>query len=110
MDTAVLKHAIESGKYDDDLDALHALIGDRLTTVRRSRTLADYKIGDRVKLNDYCGTQYIRGMTATVVGLARTKMTIKLDHPIGRFSHVTPDGRVEGSEVKVPPSIVDLVR
>lgn len=100
---------LNDGMYDDDLEALKQAIKDRQTSTRESRSVADYKMGQRVVFNDYCGTKYMRGQTGVVVDRARTKLLIKLDRPVGRFSKTNATGVVEGAEVKAPPSILDLV-
>lgn len=100
---------ISSGALDGDLEKIRKMIDDRLTSVRNARTSSEFSIGDRVKINDYCGTKYIRGQYATVVSKARTKITILLDNPIGRFSEIGPGGVVVGAHVKVPPAILDRV-
>lgn len=100
---------LNDGMYDDDLEALKQAIKDRQTTTRESRSIADYKMGQRVVFNDYCGTKYMRGQTGVVVNRYRTKLLVKLDRPVGRFSTTDASGIVEGAEVKAPPSILDLV-
>lgn len=109
MTAETLAVAIDTGVYDSDLAMLRRKIDDRLTAARRERTINDFNIGDKVVFNDYTGTKYMRGQTAVVVSKARTKLTVQLDKPIGRFSHVGHDGMVSGVDVKVPPSIIDRV-
>ena len=66
-------------------------------------------IGDKVKVNSYCGTQYLRGSTATVIGMRQKKLLIKLDAPVGRFVRTMADGTRESSDIVVPPSILDKI-
>lgn len=100
---------IDSGTFDDSLPLLAAKINDRTTAVRKTRTVDDFHIGDLVRINDYCGTPHLRGATAVVIGRARTKLTITLDKPVGRFVQVV-DGISRSVDIKVPPSIVDVIR
>lgn len=101
---------IKSGSYDSDLVAIKDAIAERLVAVRRTKTIKDFKIGDKVKFNDFCGTKYMQGESATVVGLGRSKLTVFLDRPVGRFYKTGSSGIAEPTEVSVPPSIVDLVK
>lgn len=99
---------IASGALDERLSEIIKAAEDRLVATRRSRTVAEYNIGDEVVVNDFCGTKYLRGHRAIVVGKNRTKLVIKLKHPTGRFARVV-DGNLESAEVRVPASIIDHV-
>lgn len=101
---------IPLGHFDESLEDLEAAIKLRLTEVRSSRTNKSYGIGDRVVINNYCGTKYLHGKTAVVVGKNRTKVTIRLEHPVGRFVRYNKDGSTTSVDINVPPSIVDLVK
>ena len=100
--------AIDAGHVDDNLLLIKKQIETRLQTLRKTRTIDDYKIGSNVVFNDFCGTAYLRGHTAVVTGRARTKLTVMLDNPVGRFA-TYENGAVKSVTIKVPPSIVDLV-
>jgi hypothetical protein len=100
---------IESGLWDESLSGLNKAIADRLTVSRRSRTAADFNIGDKIRLNELCGTQYIRGETGYVVSKRRTKVVIKLDRPVGRFVRVAADGTAESSDITVPVALLDKI-
>lgn len=97
---------IASGVYDAQLDAMESAMKMRLTQVRRQRTSKDYSIGDKVVFNNYCGTKYLWGMSATVVGKKTTKVVVKLDTAVGRFSRYV-DGQSVSSNITVPVSIID---
>lgn len=101
--------AINVGTFDADLDGLMRAIQARMTTLRKSRTVDDYELGCTVVFNDYCGTKYMRGHRATVVSRGRTKLTVVLERPVGRFVRLE-NGVARSVEIKVPPSIVDVVR
>ena len=101
---------IKSGSYDNDLVAIKDAVAERLAAVRKTKTIKDFKIGDKVKFNDFCGTKYMQGELATVVRLGRTKLTVFLDRPVGKFYRTNSSGIAEPSEVNVPPSIIDLVK
>lgn len=108
-DIDILKAEIAAGVHDNDLAVICKAAGDRLIVTRTERKITDFCIGDRVKLNDLCGTQYLRNCTGYIVSKRRTKVIIKLDTPIGRFVRVTSDGVRESSEITVPVSILDKI-
>lgn len=108
MDTDTLTLQIERGLLDNELAAIEAALTARLTVTRSTRKATDFCVGDKVKINSYCGTQYIRNATASVIGKSRTKIVIKLDRPVGRFIR-TVNGVVESSDISVPPSILDKI-
>jgi ribosomal protein L21E len=103
----VARH-IAAGVFDEQLAEIEKAVQERLMTVRRSRTAAEFGIGDEVRFNSYCGTKYLQGHTGVVVSKSKTKLVVKLSSPVGRFSTKVGDDW-QGSEVRVPPSIVDLV-
>ena len=96
-DYLTIREALIAGFYDDRLKDLSAAINERMS-IRRS--FVEFSVGDRVVLNDSCGTKYLRGHTATVVETLRKNVKITLDVPTGRFS--TP-----GMKIRVPTSIID---
>ncbi len=98
---------INSGAVDKDLGAIGTAVRDRLTVVRSTIKNTDFGLGDKVRFNDGCGTRYLIGQTATVVGRKKIKLVVKLDKPVGRFTRVMPNGTVESASVTVPLSIVD---
>jgi hypothetical protein len=100
---------IARGVFDKELAQMEEAIAQRLTIVRKSTKMTDFGIGDKVKVNSYCGTQYLRGSTATVVGIRQKKLLIKLDTPVGRFVRTMADGTRESSDIVVPPSILDKI-
>ena len=107
-DMDILLAEITAGVRDEDLTRIHTAIEARLAVVRHARTSADFMIGDKVRLNDRCGTRYLIGETAQVVAKRRTKVVIKLDKPMGRFVQVK-DGTPESSMITVPVSIIDKI-
>lgn len=106
--TARFIRALNAGAYDDRLDEITEAIKKHQTELRRSRTNKEFGIGDIVKFNDYCGTKYMHGQLATVVGMKKTKLVVKMKHPTGRFARYV-NGTWESSDIVVPPSIIDLV-
>lgn len=101
-------HDINSGVYDSNLHAISSALNARLTLVRGSRSTSDFGIGDRVKFNSMCGTKYLIGADAQIVGKRRTKVVVKLDKPMGRFVRHTAAGPVS-AEITVPTSIIDRI-
>jgi hypothetical protein len=116
--------AIVTGRFDDHLRAIVRAANDRIVlidpgtlptppvTPRPSRigalTIDDLGLGVEVRFNNHCGTKYLVGATARVVGLKRTKVVVKLDKPKGRFVRHTPDGPVS-ADITVPPAILELI-
>lgn len=68
-----------------------------------------FSIGDKVRFNHHCGTEYLQSKTAVVTDVGTTRITIKLDQPVGRFVQVS-NGISQAVEVDVPPTIVDRVK
>jgi len=97
---------IATGALDKTLAEIERAIDARASSLRTVRTANDFDIGSTVRFNSHCGTAYLRGRTAVVVGKARTKLTVVLDSPVGRFVKVV-DGISTSVDIKVPPSIID---
>jgi hypothetical protein len=95
---------------DSDLGKIKNAVDSRSPKARASLTINDYDIGARVRFNESTGTRYMVGQYATISGKNRTKVTVRLETPMGRFARVNPGtGKVESSNVTVPISIIDLV-
>lgn len=104
-----LVDAVEKGTFDDKLDLLEKAVMDRKSKIRSSITISDFIVGNRVKVNERCGTRYLRGETGVVVGIRRTKLVIQFDTPTGRFARKNSDGTIYSSDVVVPVEIVDKI-
>jgi hypothetical protein len=68
-----------------------------------------FEVGDRVKFNSHCGTEYLRDRSAVVTEVGQARITVAFEEPIGRFVRVE-NGLAKPVEVEVPPTIVDLVK
>lgn len=101
---------INDGSFDESLEKIKEAVTQRQMLLRKTRGPLEFALGDRVRFNDYCGTKYLQGMTAEVIRIDRTKLVVTLDKPMGRFIRRDSAGNVKSAEVKVPPSIVDLVK
>jgi len=102
--------AIISGSMDSDLGKIKDAVDSRSIKARAALTINDYDIGARVRFNESTGTRYMVGQYATISGKNRTKVTVRLETPMGRFARINPTtGKVESSNVTVPISIIDLV-
>lgn len=99
---------IEYGALDSELADIARAVKSRQEALRSTRTVMDFPLGASVMINDYCGTQYLRGEKATVTGRKRTKLVIQLDRPSGRFVKLV-DGVAHSVDITVPTAIVDLV-
>lgn len=106
MDIKTLLEQIDSGALDSNLGEISTKVQHRLDSIRGSLTTTDFGIGDKVRFNNSCGTRYLIGHTATVVGRKKVKLVVKLDAPTGRFVRMTPSGP-ESAQITVPISIVD---
>jgi ribosomal protein L21E len=102
-------NAIKSGAMDSFLADFENAINERRASRRTTTTISDFAVGDRVRVNTYASPQYIHGETGTVVNMHRTKLTMRFDRPVGRFSRVDEKGISHAVEVKVPATIIDKV-
>lgn len=109
MDAEEVLKAIESGRLDGDLFNIDNAVVERREKIRVTAKVDDYLIGDRVRVNTKASPAYIHGELGTIVGKARTKLLMRFDRPVGRFSSVDENGISHGVEVKVPLSIIDKV-
>lgn len=98
---------ISDGSLDSQLDLIGKAIEMRRKEIRVGTTIEDFTVGDRVVVNERCGTKYLIGEHATVIGIRRTKLTIQFDTPKGRFVRKNSDGTTYSSDVVVPLEIVD---
>jgi hypothetical protein len=99
--------AVERGDLDAKLDMLESAVLERKSKIRSAVTISDFIVGNRVKINERCGTRYLRGETGVVVGIRRTKLVVHFDNPTGRFARKHADGTIYSSDVVVPIEIVD---
>ena len=102
-------NAVSRGELDKQLVPLKKLIEERLSIVRADADIKDFVVGDRVVLNDKCGTRYLIGEEGTVVGIRRSKISITFDKPKGRFSRINSKGETYSANVVVPVGIVDKI-
>lgn len=100
---------IATGVFDSTLDTLADAVKKRQHSVRVERSSSDFGVGDTVKFNDLTGTKYLHGHHAVVTEIRNKKLKVRLKHPVGKYSTFV-DGEWQGSEVIVPPAIIDLVR
>jgi hypothetical protein len=106
MDIKTVLEQINSGALDTNLGEISTAVQRRIDTIRPALSTSDFGIGDKVRFNNSCGTRYLIGHTATVVGRKKVKIVVKLDAPTGRFVRMTPSGP-ESAQITVPISIVD---
>lgn len=101
---------IAAGVHDEFLADIEKAVAERLIQVRTQRNVKQFGLGDRVKFNSFCGTKYLHGHEAVVVGIKQKKLTVHLVKPVGRFvRYDAVSGAATPVNVDVPPSIVDLV-
>jgi hypothetical protein len=110
LSSATVMAAIGSGEFDTDLAKIQEAVELRLSQTRSSKTIKDFGIGDKVRLNNNCGTRYLVGHTGKIVGMKRTKLVITLDSPVGKFIRVNPATReIESAQITIPTALVDLI-
>lgn len=71
--------------------------------------IEDFGVGDVVRFNNNCGTTYIRGRSATVVGRGRSNIMLKLHRPVGEFVRRDSSGLLKSVRISASPEIVDLI-
>ncbi len=98
---------IDAGELDKHLSEIEKQIVARKGLLKEKVKIEDFCIGDRVIVNERCGTKYVRGETGTVSGIRRTKIVINFDNPKGRFARVGSGGEVLSAEVVIPFELVD---
>lgn len=100
---------VDKGELDTHLQILKDTIDKRLAEIRGNLSATDFMIGDKVRINERCGTKYLVGDYGFVVGIRRSKIAITLESPKGRFVRKSADGTTGSAEVVVPVAIVDKV-
>ena len=84
----LLLDAIAAGELDSHLTAIADAVDARrylLHTVRSATALAEFCIGDVVRINDTVSPQYLHGAYATIVAIDDRTATVQLERPVGRF-------------------------
>jgi hypothetical protein len=92
---------IARGELDSELGVLSAVITQRarlLATAQAVTTLANLRVGDRVRINHHAKPNYLHGQPATVTGWAGQNIAIQLDQPVGRFTT---------GQLRCPPLILE---
>lgn len=86
---------IIKGDFDEYLDNLATAIQQRKSD--KAPKARDFKVGDEVRYIDGVRPLYLAGVTGKIVAIRRTKVTVGLDKPVGRFSGrvVTPTNLIE---------------
>ena len=74
-------NAVSRGELDKQLIPLKKLIDERLSVVRTDTDIKDFVVGDRIILNNSCGTKSLIGDEGTVVAIRRSKISISFDKP-----------------------------
>lgn len=93
----VLKE-IRNGQHDDILEDIQMEVS-RRRKVRGRMQFAQLQVGSRVRFVQNIKPQYLAGMEATVVGRKVTKLVVRLDTPVGRFS----------GDLRVPPALIEPI-
>lgn len=89
---------IMTGKYDNHLSLISQVIGNRRNELaNRMKTML--LPGDRVKLTDTVRPNYLQGAKGTVVRHLNSRILVRLDYQLGRFSQ----------EIRCPISTLEKV-
>jgi hypothetical protein len=91
--------AIHKGSFDDSLEQIAVAVSDRRRALVQIEA-ADIVVGDTVVFNHRARPQYLRGITAEVIGPGRKANTFLVRLNSGSRRYYT------GSEVTAPYSIV----
>jgi len=102
-------NAIDRGDLDKQLVPLKKILMERLVLVSVYPDVKDFVVGDRIVLNETCGTKSLIGEEGTVVGIRRSKITITFDKPKGRFARTNSKGEIYSANAVVPISIVNKI-
>lgn len=100
---------LDSGELDNKLTEIRKLVEARYSMTKQKVKISDFGVGDRISINNRCGTKYLIGETATVVDIRRTKIKVSFDNPKGRFARTDSVGNTYSAEVVVPLEIVDKI-
>ena len=101
--------SIQRGEFDEWLRLLAGKIEQRQDIVGGNKSISDFSIGDKVIVNNLCGTKYVVGEMATVIKKKRTNLIITFDEPKGRFIRKNADGSIRSSETTIAITLVDKI-
>jgi hypothetical protein len=93
-----VRNGILCGQYDNYLSLIKKEIKDREI---RTREFIEWVEGDRVKINEKCRPKYLYGVEATITGVRRTRVSIRLSKSVGRFS--------SERDITIPTELLDKV-
>lgn len=93
-----LRDLILSGFYDSNLLDIEEDIRKRREATRE---FIEWVAGDRVKINARCRPKYLVGADATITGVRRSRVTIRLDKSQGRFT--------SERDITIPTELLDKV-
>jgi hypothetical protein len=103
--TAQLVADIDAGLYDNGLSTVKEAVDKRVSSIRKTRSLADFPIGTRVRFNDLTGTRYMVGQQGVISSIKLKKVVVTLDNAIGKYHR--PNGGP--ARTVCPIEILDLV-
>jgi hypothetical protein len=83
---------------ESDICSLQQFIELRKQTFQAVR-MGSFNTGDRVKFNMRTRPGYLRGSLATITEIRRTRVSVKLDKPVGRF----------WGQINTHPSLIEKV-
>ena len=92
--------AINSGEVDDDLDMIMDTARSRQRRAATARA-QEFRRGDIIRVVGNISPKYLVGAEATVVEVAGSKITARLNSEVGRYR--------EGAEVGIPAVCVQRV-
>jgi hypothetical protein len=92
--------AVVTGELDGDLPRLATAIHERRKLISRreaAQVMLQLQPGDRVRFRNSVRPAYLAGVEAVILALKTKKVSVKLDHPTGRFKGIitTPASLIE---------------
>lgn len=102
-------NAIEAGRFDGRLPQMYKSLQARTKLVGKVSLVSEFSVGDSVMVNDRCALAYLRGESATVVGVDYEKVHIRFLEPKGEFLTVLSDGSTLDKVAKVAPDLLDKI-
>lgn len=83
MDYEELIRHIKLGEFDDNLDGLTSAIKARRDAIQPQ--IWEFVVGERVRIKSTAKPTYLRGATATIKKINRTRLVIDFDIAHGKF-------------------------
>jgi hypothetical protein len=84
MEMRDFQNALLLGAFDEHLDYLVSAVNERKRAL--APKIWEFNVGDRIRYNKNTKPAYLVGIEGTITKINRTKVVVKLDNPVQRFS------------------------